>query len=174
MIPSDHFVRFYNEVFKYLDRQGPEAVADYFTEISRHQELHCLEAFKRDGLRGMYDYWHRISVEENCLMRLEVDDDCFHSVMERCPSLSKITDNDAGAWPGYCEHCPGWVLPVMSKAGYFRISNLVALDRPCCESFTYRSPELAAAKYEELKAQYGEALLRTNLPQGVSPYAAKG
>ena len=43
MIPSDHFVRFYNEVFKFLDNQG--GLEAYYEEISRHQELHCLQLF---------------------------------------------------------------------------------------------------------------------------------
>ena len=63
MIPSDHFVRFYNEVFKFLDEKG--ALKPYYGEIARHQELHCLETFTRNGLRGMYDYWEHIRIEEN-------------------------------------------------------------------------------------------------------------
>ena len=39
MIPSDHFVRFYNEVFKFLDKQGDGALEKYYLEISRHQDL---------------------------------------------------------------------------------------------------------------------------------------
>ena len=33
MIPSDHFVRFYNEVFKFLDERG--GLEGYYKEISR-------------------------------------------------------------------------------------------------------------------------------------------
>ena len=29
MIPSDHFVKFYNEIFKYLDRRGGDALDRY-------------------------------------------------------------------------------------------------------------------------------------------------
>ena len=47
MIPSDHFVRFYNEVFKFLDEHN--ALDPYYREISRHQELHCLELFRDKG-----------------------------------------------------------------------------------------------------------------------------
>ena len=71
MIPSDHFVRFYNEVFKFLDKQGDGALEKYYLEISRHQELHCLELFKTKGLQGMYDYWEHIRIEENCDLTLD-------------------------------------------------------------------------------------------------------
>ena len=63
MIPSDHFVRFYNEVFKFLDER--DALKPYYLEISRHQELHCYDLFMRKGLQGMEEYWGNIRVEEN-------------------------------------------------------------------------------------------------------------
>ena len=57
MIPSDHFVRFYNEVFKFLDER--DGLQPYYEEISRHQELHCLEQFLREGLQGVYKYTYK-------------------------------------------------------------------------------------------------------------------
>ena len=63
MIPSDHFVRFYNEVFKFLDPIG--GLPDYYLEISRDQELHCLKLFWEKGLAGMKEYWDGIVKEEN-------------------------------------------------------------------------------------------------------------
>ena len=47
MIPSDHFVRFYNEVFKFLDEKN--GLDEYYRQISCHQELHCLELFREKG-----------------------------------------------------------------------------------------------------------------------------
>jgi len=34
MIPSDQFVRFYNEVFKFLDAKGDGALEDYYRVVS--------------------------------------------------------------------------------------------------------------------------------------------
>ena len=33
MIPSDHFTRFYNEVFKFLESQGEDQLQAYFLAI---------------------------------------------------------------------------------------------------------------------------------------------
>ena len=44
MIPSDHFTRFYNEVFKFLEKQGEEDLKKYWLEISKNQEKHTLES----------------------------------------------------------------------------------------------------------------------------------
>ena len=41
MIPSDHFVRFYNEVFKFLDEKGE--LDEYFARIAKNQEFFCLQ-----------------------------------------------------------------------------------------------------------------------------------
>ena len=132
MIPSDHFVRFYNEVFKFLDRKN--GLEDYYMEISRHQERHCLECFMKKGLKGMEEYWGTIKVEENCLCTSWIEDDIRYSHMSRCPSLSKVLDNDAEPCSKYCLHCFGWIAPLMTKCGFYYIKYLHELDQPECYS----------------------------------------
>ena len=72
MIPSDHFVRFYNEVFKYLDEKGE--LDEYFARIAKNQEFFCLQQFKTGGLQGVYDYYLKIRHEENCQMDIVFED----------------------------------------------------------------------------------------------------
>ena len=132
MIPSDHFVRFYNEVFKFLDKQDDGALEKYYLEISRHQELHCLELFKTKGLQGMYDYWEHIRIEENCDLTLNLQPDCLVLTMNKCPSLSKAIDNDAGLCLKYCDHCPGWIVPLLKKAGYDCQYDIIDRQLPRC------------------------------------------
>ena len=90
MIPSDHFVKFYNEIFKYLERRGGDALDRYYARVADRQAYFTLDAFKRDGLKGMYDYWERIRIEENCDMTHEYNDTFYHCHMNTCPSLSKV------------------------------------------------------------------------------------
>ena len=132
MIPSDQFVRFYNEVFKFLDAQGGDALADYYQAVSAQQEQHCLRLFKEQGLAGMKAYWDRIAVEENCDMTCVLYPDRFELTMNRCPSLSKAMDNDAGAFPRYCDHCPGWIMPLVEKAGFRCEYDLIDRTLPRC------------------------------------------
>ena len=106
MIPSDQFVFFYNEIFKYLEKCGPEALQKYYARVSKRQEEFCLKLFRK-GLRGMYEYWEHIRIEENCDMANHLEDDCYWFEFFSCPSLSKAVDNDAGPCPQYCNHCPG-------------------------------------------------------------------
>lgn len=132
MIPSDHFVRFYNEVFKYLDEQGD--LREYYDRIAANQMNFCSKLFKEKGVQGMYEYWERIRIEENCDMNLEIKGDSLVLTMNKCPSLSKNLDNDAGLCEKYCDHCPGWVIPVVEAAGFVSEYNIVNRRVPKCQS----------------------------------------
>jgi len=160
MIPSDHFVRFYNEVFKFLDAQG--ALQTYYEEISRHQELHCLELFRIKGLRGVYEYYQKIYKEENCQGEVILHGHELFLNMQKCPSLSKALNNDAGACKKYCLHCPGWTGPLYKKAGLYQVYDLMGLDNPQCCEWIYDDLKLASAKYFELKKKAPEDQLFVN------------
>ncbi|MCF6177754.1 MAG: hypothetical protein L3J71_18510 [Victivallaceae bacterium] len=146
MIPSDHFVKFYNEVFKFLDARGPGHLEKYWLTISHHQELHCLELFKTKGLQGMYEYWEHIRIEENCDMTLTLTEDCLTMKMHKCPSLGKVLDNDAIPCEKYCDHCAGWIGPLLTKAGYWLVYDMVDRHQPQCQEFIYEDLELAKQK----------------------------
>lgn len=148
MIPSDHFVRFYNEVFKFLDEKG--GLQEYYEEISRHQEFHCLEMFRKNKLQGVYDYYVKIRKEENCEMDLILNDGELYLGMTKCPSLSKAIDNDAGVCLKYCLHCPGWTMPLYQKAGLFQIFDIMGKENPQCREWIYEDKSKAEAKYREL------------------------
>jgi len=160
MIPSDHFVRFYNEVFKFLDtRNGLET---YYGEISRHQERHCLQLFREKGLQGMEEYWGHIRVEENCVSESRIEGDVRFSHMAKCPSLSKVLDSDAEPCAKYCEHCPGWVGPLMAKCGFYYVDNIFGEREPECRSFETKDRKKAEQLLEEWKIKYPNGRFRTN------------
>ena len=155
MIPSDHFVRFYNEVFKFLDEKG--GLRSFYDEISRHQELHCLELFRSKGIRGVYEYYQKIYKEENCEGELIFNDRELILRMDRCPSLAKALDNDAGASPKYCLHCSGWSGPLATRCGLYYVQNMVSPSEPRCQSVRTESKQAA------------EEMVRKFLDEGVPP-----
>ena len=155
MIPSDHFVKFYNEVFKYLQKRGPEAVDTYYKTISEHQKTHCFELFKTKGLAGMKEYWDKIIFEENCDADAILEEGKSYTfIMHHCPSLAKVVDNDAGASEIYCNHCPGWVMPIMSEAGFYSVTDLIGLQIPRCMEKTFAKLEDAQAYLEVVKKRH--------------------
>ena len=162
MIPSDHFVRFYNEVFKYIAAKGEKELRKYYDRVSKNQEYHCLDLFRTKGLRGMYEYWEHIRIEENCDMINRLSEDCYSFEFFSCPSLSKVIDNDAAPCPEYCNHCPGWIFPIMTKANFYAVYNLVDRKTPRCEMFVYADKSKAEEKAAELIELYGQDVILTN------------
>ena len=171
MIPSDHFVMFYNEVFKFLVKKGPKELDRYYQRVADRQANFTLDAFRREGLAGVRDYYKRIRIEENCDLDIIEQPDCICLRMNRCPSLSKALDSDAGACPRYCDHCPGWCLRVLAAAGIWDVYDMVSRTEPVCVEWYYTDRALARKKYEELVALRGPDLVRTNLDT-VPPFLA--
>jgi hypothetical protein len=132
MIPSDHFVRYYNEVFKALEQRGRGHLAAYWASIGELQKRELAERFRDGGLQACCDYWARILKEENCVGRLDLTPDYFELRMERCPSLLKVLDNDATPCEHYCDHCMGWIRPVMEAAGLFAAMDVESRSEPHC------------------------------------------
>lgn len=159
MIPSDHFVRFYNEVFKALEERGHENLVAYWRELGRLQIRELADSFRAGGLQAAGDYWKRIVEEENCEGDLTLTDDYFEGRMHRCPSLSKVLDNDAGPFELYCDHCMGWVFPVMEAAGLFAVMDMESRREPHCvfRVYTDRAKAEAYEKHALLPSRpYGD------------------
>jgi len=137
MIPSDHFVRFYNEVFKALDKKSSQDLRAYWDEVGRQQAEVLAKPFRKGGLKACYDYWSRIIREENCEAEVELTNEYFEFRMLRCPSLSKVLDNDAEPFERYCEHCSGWITPVMEQCGLRVEFNIGDPHEPACSFRIY-------------------------------------
>jgi len=158
MIPSDHFVRFYNEVFKALQEKGHEHLAAYWREIGRQQSKELSDSFREGGLQACRDYWGRIIHEENCEGEMRLTDDYFELRLTKCPSLSKAMDNDADACNLYCDHCMGWVGPTLKAAGLHGAHDMESRTEPHCVLRVYTDAEKASAfeKQAQLPAKSGE------------------
>ena len=151
MIPSDHFVKFYNEAFKALDEKGREHLIAYWRELGRLQTIELAESFRSGGIKAAAEYWRRIVREENCEATLKETEDYFEFRMDRCPSLSKVLDNDAEPSPLYCDHCMGWVEPVMQASGLHAVMDMESRVEPHCVFRVYSEEDKADAYEREAK-----------------------
>ena len=167
MIPSDQFVLFYNEIFKCLEKLGPEARQKYYRRVADRQAFFTLDRFKRDGFKGMYDYWERIRLEENCRMRNQHDAEHYESFMERCPSLSKALESETGPCNCYCDHCPGWVNDVIDRAGFIGVYDMIGRRTPRCRYSVYKDRAFAEERYCAWMSESGAEMMRTNMPVGM-------
>ena len=151
MIPSDHFVMFYNEVFKALEEKGHEHLVAYWRELGRLQTEELSGRFREGGLRAAHDYWQRIVEEENCKAELTLTEDYFEFHMLECPSLGKALDSDAGACPVYCDHCMAWVQPVLEAAGLHGVFDMESRTEPHCRMRVYTDARKAGEFEKEAK-----------------------
>lgn len=145
MIPSDHFVRFYNEVFKALEARGREHLVAFWRELGRLQTIELADTFRAGGLAACHAYWSRIVQEENCEADLKLTGDYFEFRMRRCPSLSKVMENDAAPCAYYCDHCMAWIEPVMEAAGLHAVFDIESRTEPHCVFRIYKDREQARA-----------------------------
>ncbi len=164
MIPSDHFVRFYNEVFKFLDACG--GLKDYYEEVSHEQARASAALFWKKGMKGVKEHFDRIYKEENCTNDSWTTDTERYEYMSDCPSLHKVTDNDAGPCEKYCLHCPGWELPLMTRCGIYCVYDLIGLRVGDCREYKSEKREDAEAFLQKILAEGADpAMIFTNLDQ---------
>jgi len=74
MLPSDHFVRMYNELFKLLEESGRDNLYRYWLEIAALQEVLMQPFLANQDFAGLYAYWEHIRIEENADMELRITD----------------------------------------------------------------------------------------------------
>ena len=129
-----------------LEERGEGDLRAYWLEIARLQDRILGPYIERSGLSGMHEYWSRIVEEENCRADLDLTDSYFEFKMLECPSLKKNLDNDAGQFSRYCDHCAGWVGPVVKKHGYHLVSDVISRTEPHCVMRIYKN-EKEAAEY---------------------------
>lgn len=122
MIGCSEFCGCYDWTFEWLRRNfGEEAVARYWVEaISEDSQRHAAELIVPGGVAGMVEYWGHTLAEENAgyvtwadegrqIMRIE---------MQACPSLGYNMQHGYRYYRDYCEHCMGWIAPIMERAGF--------------------------------------------------------
>ena len=166
MMPSDQFVLFYNEIFKFLEKRGMDELRRYYARVSERQEEFCLPLFRK-GLKGINEYRDRIRVEENCKTRNILGENYIEGGQLVCPSLTKALASETGACLHYCDHCPGWALPIYTKAGFFCVYDIVSRTTPTCYMLVTKDRVVAEAKFNERLATSGADLVSTNMPLGM-------
>jgi hypothetical protein len=122
MIGCYDFCGHYEWTFAWLERAGgPELLRDYWREaIALDSQRHAAELIQREGIEGMKKYWGHTLVEESPSLGFTITAaaDRFRIDMHDCPSKGFLIRNGLEQHTDYCDHCMGWVGPMMRDAGY--------------------------------------------------------
>jgi hypothetical protein len=121
MLGSHDFCGYYDWTFAHVRKQfGQAAVQSLWTDaIAGESQAHYLDAARNDGLKGLLRTWTQTGEDEHCdwTFTLDADRNVLRWDMRQCPSKGYLLDHDLNADEDYCDHCMGWIIPLLERAG---------------------------------------------------------
>ena len=120
MLGCQDFCGYYDWTFHYIRRRwGNEALRQFMAEaIGEESQSHYSQA-AADGLRGLLQCWDKTGSDEHCDWTFTLDEqrNVLRWDMRQCPSKGFLLNNDLNADEDYCDHCMGWIVPMLERAG---------------------------------------------------------
>jgi hypothetical protein len=120
MIGVQDFIGCYDWTFEYLNRRySATAVHDYWAEsIAFESQNHAYVLIRDKGLPGMAEYWGHTLDSEEAGYRAQLNAGYFRIDMYECPSLGHLLRTGQSCYADYCQHCMGWIEPIMDRCGF--------------------------------------------------------
>lgn len=122
MLGCYDFCGHYEWTFGWLEREyGTELVQKYWRDaIGEDSQKHARELIVSGGFAGMEKYWGHTLAEEspNQGYTLTRTTESFRIDMHDCPSKGFLLRNGLENYHDYCDHCIGWIGPMMKDAGF--------------------------------------------------------
>jgi len=114
------FCGHYEWTFNWLHQQGGhKLVLAYWDEaIHRDSQRHAARLILEKGFAGMREYWGHTLDEEAAAYQVTETDRVFRIDMQACPSKGFLLTNGLNQYSDYCDHCMGWIGPLLKRAGY--------------------------------------------------------
>lgn len=120
MIGVYDFCGHYDWTFEWLRAQGGEALLRrYWDEaIHRDSQRHASRLIAERGFAGMAEYWGHTLAHEGAGYHTTAAEGVFRIDMHQCPSKGFLIRNKLGTYHDYCDHCMGWIGPMLRQAGF--------------------------------------------------------
>jgi hypothetical protein len=94
-------------------------VREYWDKaIARDSQAHAAALIGAKGIAGMQEYWAHTLAEEAAGYHCTATDDVFRIDMHECPSKGFLIRNDLAQYHDYCDHCMGWIGPMLGRLGF--------------------------------------------------------
>lgn len=121
MLGCHEFCGYYDWTFKHIrEHFGQQAVKDLWEDaIGTDSQRHYEDAGVKAGLRGLYHVWVQTGEDEKCDWTFTLDEsrNVLRVDMRKCPSKGFVLQNDLVNDEDYCDHCTGWITPMLAKLG---------------------------------------------------------
>lgn len=124
MIGVYDFCGHYEWTFEWLKEEGgEELVREYWLDaISIDSQRHARDLIIPGGIEGMKQYWTPTLEEEGGECVITEGPGSIRLEMHHCPSKGFLQMNGLQQYSDYCDHCMGWIGPLMREAG-FRVDH---------------------------------------------------
>jgi len=120
MLGTYDFCGYYEWTFAWLDEKGgKQLVHEYWDEaIHRDSQQHASALIIGKGIAGMQEYWGHSLAQEAAGFQFAATEDVFRIDITACPSKGFLIRNGLQQYPDYCDHCMGWIGPLLKRAGF--------------------------------------------------------
>lgn len=120
MIGCYDFCGHYEWTFEWFRREGGEALNHEYWEkcICEDSQRHADALIRSKGFDGMEEYWGHTLQEEGAAYVTSRTQDAVRIDMHDCPSKGFLLRNGLQQYADYCDHCMGWIGPMMDSAGF--------------------------------------------------------
>jgi hypothetical protein len=114
------FCGHYEWTFEWLRQQGGDTVVKAYWDEAIHQDSqrHASALIRTQGIEGMKQYWGVTLEDEGGTHHCTATDDLFRIDIHECPSKGFLLRNGLQQHRDYCDHCLGWIGPMMKRAGF--------------------------------------------------------
>jgi hypothetical protein len=120
MLGCYDFCGHYEWTFEWLRERGGEAlVREYWdAAIAQDSQAHAAALIGARGIAGMKEYWAHTLAEEAAGHHCTATEQVFRIDMHACPSKGFLLRNGLQQYRDYCDHCMGWIGPMLKRAGF--------------------------------------------------------
>jgi hypothetical protein len=121
MLGCQDFCGYYDWSFHHVRRRfGQAAVELLWREaIGGDSQKHYSDPAAETGLGALYKAWVNTGEDEQCDWTFTLDEEknVLRWDMRECPSKGFLVKNDLQADEDYCNHCMGWIIPMLEGIG---------------------------------------------------------
>jgi hypothetical protein len=121
MLGCQDFCGYYDWSFHYVRRCWGRAGVELLWDkaIGGDSQKHYSDPAAEKGLLALYKTWVNTGEDEKCDWTFTLDEDrnILRWDMRECPSKGFLIRNDLNADEDYCNHCMGWIIPMLEGIG---------------------------------------------------------
>jgi hypothetical protein len=120
MLGAYDFCGHYEWTFAWLEREGGEFLLREYWDKAIHEDSqrHASELILGKGIEGMKEYWGHSLGQEGAGYASSATEKTFRLDIHDCPSKGFLIRNELEQHADYCDHCIGWIGPMLKRGGF--------------------------------------------------------